>query len=128
MTGKDLERTRMMPAAQWGDKTVFIPRPAELDSRTVDAWPVTIPQTRTYVSKRATPFLIRHRFAFLISGSLLAIASGVTVIVIAVGWWWFLGSIAAAALFVALLARITRGGPRGGRYVEVTTTTRVRVR
>jgi hypothetical protein len=80
-----------------------------------------------YVSQRALPFHERHRIALLVSGGVLLLASGIAWIILAVGLGWFLFGIGAAALAVALLARISRGG--GGRTnVSVTTTTTVKVR
>jgi hypothetical protein len=78
-----------------------------------------------YVSQRAKPFHERHRIALVVSGGVLLLAAGIAWIILAVGLGWFLASIGLAALAIALLNRVSRGG---GTHVSVTTTTTTNVK
>lgn len=114
--GEELARTRtdlQRPAQAVG---VYHKRPAQV----VTARPI-------YASRNARPsFIVRHRIGLVVTGSVLVFASGITWAVIAVGPLVFLFGVFLAALAIAFLTRISRGG--GGRSVSVTTTTVTKVR
>lgn len=81
-----------------------------------------------YVSRAARPgFVVRHRIALVVTGSVLVLTSGLAYVIIAVGPAVFAFGVFLAALAVCILARISRGGG-GGRHVSVTTTTTTKVR
>lgn len=80
-----------------------------------------------YVSKRAQPFVVRHRIALLVSGGVVLVVGGVVGVIAAIGLGWFMLAVAAMAFSIAILSRITNGGGKRA-HVTVTTTTRVGVR
>lgn len=80
-----------------------------------------------YVSKRATPFYIRHRIALVVSGGVLMLAVGVAVLIMAYGVWMFLAGVVLMAATIATLARYARGGSRK-TFTSVTTTTTTTVK
>ena len=136
--GSDLERTRRYEVSDFppgtrmlqGDRRDLDEAIARQGMRVVGRYNVgangvtTVPVV--YVSKRATPFHERHRIALMITGGLVLLAAGITWIILAVGLGWFLASIGLAALAIAFLNRVSRGG--GRTNVSVTTTTTVKVR
>ena len=80
-----------------------------------------------YVSKRAQPFHVRYRWPLVISGGLLVLASVIGWAILSIGLWGFAGLVFAILAGIIILNRMASGGGRH-RSVEVTTTTRVRVR
>jgi hypothetical protein len=137
MASKDLARTRVMHRGgpdeiQQGTPELFsehamaergvkaIGRYRQVDN---GEWAVPV----VYVSKRAKPWHERHRKAILISVPVVTFLASLAGLILWVGPAWFIGGMAAATVFVAMIVRMTRGG-NGGRFVSVTTTTKVRVR
>jgi hypothetical protein len=137
MAGKDLARTRVMYVGgpdeiQQGAPEMFSER--AMAERGVQAigryrpvgngeWAVPV----VYVSKRAKPWHERHRRAILITVPAATFVASLAGLILWVGWAWFIGGVAAAAVFVAMIVRMSRGGG-GGRSVSVTTTTTTKVR
>jgi hypothetical protein len=71
-----------------------------------------------YVSRRAQPWVVRHRIALVATGTPLVLLAGLYGLVLWVGWAWFVGGLVAAGVFLAFVIRIANGhgfrGPRGG--------------
>jgi hypothetical protein len=80
-----------------------------------------------YVSKRATPWVVRHRKGLIISGVPLVVMSTLALLFLWVGPAWFIGGLVAAAFLVATLVRYSRGGG-GGRGSNVSVSVNVRTR
>lgn len=79
-----------------------------------------------YVSRRAQPWVVRHRKGLLWTGVPLVILSGLYALILWVGWAWFVGGIVLSVFAVGAAARLARGGG-AHTSVSVTTTTTVRV-
>ena len=144
MPGRDLERlaqTRVMPvshrpdAVMRGGRSEVSPRALEAHGvRAVGAYRQVAPDQWSvpvvYVSQRAAPWYGRRwvHITAIVVGAILALGALVTWAILALGVLGFAAAVFVSALAVALLARVARGGPRGGVSVTTTTTTRVRVR
>lgn len=136
--GSDLERTRRYEVSDFPPGTrMLMGNRRDLDEairergmRPVGKFNVgangvtTVPVV--YVSKRAQPFYVRHRWPLIIGGGVLSLASGVAILIMTVGLPWFIAGVVLMAFTIATLARYSRGG--GGRRVSVTTTTTTNVR
>lgn len=83
-----------------------------------------------YVSKRSKPWYERRwvHVVSIVSGLLLLLTALATWAILAIGAGWFIAGVIAASIFVAWLARFSRGATGRGHSVDVTTSTRVRVR
>lgn len=83
-----------------------------------------------YVSKRAIPWYAKRWVHFT------SVIVGLFCLLIFLAYWaimsfgpiLFFGGVAASVAFLAWLIGLSRGGAGRGRYVDVTTTTRVRAR
>lgn len=139
MPGKDLERTRRYEVGDFPPGTrMLIADRTDLDAllatgtiravgryRELSGGKVGLPAV--YVSKRATPFHVRHRIALIVAGSVLILAAGVSTVIVTVGLPWFAVGVVLMAFTIATLSRWANGG--GGRHrMDVTVTTRVRTK
>ena len=140
MPGKELEQTRRYEVADFPPGTrMLLGDRRDLDAALAQPGIKAVGKFQprsggltavpvVYVSKRAQPFHIRYRWPLVISGSVLLLASGIAAIILTVGLGWFIGGVVVMALTIATLVRYSRGGGGRHRTVDVTTTTRVRVR
>ncbi len=148
--GGDLARTRRMPVPHRADRRPEVYPPdtrmirgqrADLEAHMAQAGARAVGRYHraengdtiipvVYVSRRAQPWVVRHRVACLAIGTPLVIVSGLALLVMWVGWAWFIGGLVAAGLFLALVIRVANGhglrGPRGGANVSVSVNVRTR--
>lgn len=116
-----------------GDRRTIGALIASGDVRAVGQWRTHEGQAAipvVYVSKRATPWYVRHRIALVATGVPLTIAGGIGALIIMYGWAWFVAGLFLAVLAVGGIVRLKNwaGGGTGRGSVTVTTTTTVRVK
>lgn len=141
MAGGELARTRVMPVPHRADRRpdrVIQGNRRDLQAhmrqsgahavgRWSQAGPGEFSVPVVYVSKRAQPWVVRHRVALLATGVPLTILGGLATLILWVGWAWFIGGVMASVVFVGLVVRFSRGGARSsGANVSVSVNVRTK--